>query len=71
MLTMEDLCPYRLISQQHHQQYWMSSVAVVQKIAVQRGAHAVNMVCTTHLCGENFVVLSVQTHSCLICGMLI
>ena len=55
---MEDFCPYRLISQQHCQKYWMSSVAVVQKIAVQRSAHvhAVNMVCSTHLYVENFVV---------------
>ena len=34
----------------------MSSVPVVQNIAVQIGAHAVNMVCTTHQCVENVVV---------------
>ena len=68
----EGLCPYRLISQQHNHKCWMSSVVVVQKIVIccsctkncstkrctcrKYGLHYVNMVCTTHLCVENFMV---------------
>ena len=33
-----------LQTDQPYQKYCMSSVAVVQKIAVQRGAHAVNII---------------------------
>ena len=52
MLTMEDMP----LQTEHQHKYWMSSIAIVQKIAVQRVAHAVNMICTTRLCVENFVV---------------
>ena len=48
---MEDLCPYRLISQQQSEilNEIMNTVAVVQNIAVQIGAH-------THQCVESVVV---------------
>ena len=58
---MDDIYKFTLTSLQGHQNYWISSAAVVKKTVVQESVLAENMICLALLCAEYAVVHAVPT----------